>query len=96
VDGGVVQKTLDRGRIALAQTPQGARLSLLERAHEGMMGVDATDDAALLEALGESVAAVPGSEINFKVTTPEDLRLAEAWVRAGGAPWMELAATAAP
>jgi 2-C-methyl-D-erythritol 4-phosphate cytidylyltransferase len=96
VDGGVVRKTLERGRIVLAQTPQGARLSLLERAHDGMAGVDATDDAALLEALGETVAAVPGSEINFKVTTPEDLRLAEAWVRAGGAPWMERAVTAAP
>lgn len=97
VDGGVVRKTLDRARLALAQTPQGARLSLLERAHEVMPGIDATDDAALLEALGAPVTAVPGSETNFKITSPEDLRLAEAWVRAGGAPWMDAApATSRP
>ena len=88
VEGGVVTRTLDRARVALAQTPQGARLSLLERAHEGLPGTDATDDALLLEGLGVAVAAVPGAETNFKITSPEDLRLAEAWVRSGGAPWM--------
>jgi 2-C-methyl-D-erythritol 4-phosphate cytidylyltransferase len=94
VDGSVVRKTLDRARLVLAQTPQGARLSLLERAHEGMPGTDATDDAALLEALGAPVTAVPGAEANFKITSPQDFRLAEAWVRAGGAPWMDPAPAA--
>ena len=89
VEAGVVKRSLDRARLALAQTPQGSRLSVLERAHEGLPGSDASDDAVLLEALGGVVAAIPGSDLNFKITTPEDFRLAEAWVRAGGAPWME-------
>jgi len=93
VEDGVVRGTLARGGLALAQTPQGARLSLLERAHDHAPPQGVTDDAMLLEALGEPVAAVPGADMNFKVTTPEDWRMAEAWVRAGGAPWMDAVAS---
>jgi len=89
VEGGVVRATLARAGLALAQTPQGARLSLLERAHDHAPPAGVTDNAMLLEALGEPVAAVPGADMNFKVTTAEDWRMAEAWVRAGGAPWMD-------
>ena len=88
VEGGVVTRSLARERLVVAQTPQGARLSLLERAHENAPAQGVTDDAMLLEALGAPVAAVPGADANFKITTPEDFRLAEAWARSGGAPWM--------
>jgi 2-C-methyl-D-erythritol 4-phosphate cytidylyltransferase len=88
VEGGYVKRSLPRQSLALAQTPQGARLSLLERAHDAAPAEGVTDDAMLLESLGEPVAAVPGADMNFKVTTPEDFRMAEAWVRAGGAAWM--------
>src|SRR5262249_36048985 len=88
VEGGFVRRSIPRGGLALAQTPQGARLSLLERAHDAAPAQGVTDDAMLLESLGEPVAAIPGADMNFKITTADDLRMADAWVRAGGAPWM--------
>jgi 2-C-methyl-D-erythritol 4-phosphate cytidylyltransferase len=88
VEGNVVRRSLARENLALAQTPQGARLSLLERAHDQTAPPGVTDDAMLLEALGEPVQAVAGADMNFKITTPDDFRMAEAWARAGGAPWM--------
>lgn len=92
VAAGRVLGTLPRGELALAQTPQGARLSLLERAHREWAGGEASDDALLVEALGEPVVTVAGTPFNFKITTPDDLALAAAWVAAGGAPWMADAA----
>lgn len=86
--GDLVQGTLDRETLSLAQTPQGARLSALLRADAQAPPGPVTDEASLFEAAGESVTIVPAPSTNFKVTTPEDLRLAEAWVRAGGTPWM--------
>ena len=88
VEGGLVRRSLARESLALAQTPQGARLSLLEKAHDQDPGEGVTDDAMLLESLGMAVQAVPGADMNFKITTPDDFRMAEAWVKAGGAPWM--------
>jgi 2-C-methyl-D-erythritol 4-phosphate cytidylyltransferase len=88
VAGARVVETPARGELVLAQTPQGARLSLLERAHARWAGGEASDDAAVIEALGEPVQVVDGTPLNFKVTTAQDLALAEAWVRAGGTPWM--------
>jgi len=80
----VVAETLDRGTLWAAQTPQFALTADLqwahERAHED--GVDATDDAALLERIGIEVIAVPSSGENFKVTLPEDIARAEAVVKA--------------
>lgn len=64
------------------QTPQGFRWDLIVRAHRAARArasaedTAATDDAALVEALGERVVVVPGDERAFKVTTPLDLRLA--------------------
>jgi len=91
VAGERVMETPPRDELVLAQTPQGARLSLLERAHAQWTGGEASDDAQLIEALGEPVRVVDGTPFNFKVTTTEDFALAEAWVRAGGAPWMPAA-----
>lgn len=77
---GWVRGTLDRSRLWAVQTPQVFERKLLERAHaKGKAnGRIATDDAALVERLGVRVRIVPGSDRNIKVTTPEDLRIAEA------------------
>ena len=69
---------LDRDRLILAQTPQGFRLGTLREAHERAAGAAASDDAALVEALGGAVEIVPGSRMNLKITSPEDLVVAEA------------------
>ncbi|MGH9476727.1 MAG: 2-C-methyl-D-erythritol 4-phosphate cytidylyltransferase [Terriglobales bacterium] len=74
-----VTTTLPRERIVLAQTPQICRLGLLRRAYAKAHGDGfyATDEAALIEHLGEDVFVVPGSARNWKITTPADLALAE-------------------
>ena len=79
-----VTATLDRSRLWAAGTPQVFRAELLARAFES--GDEATDEAGLCEALGMPVAIVPVSRLGFKITTPEDLELAEAilWRRAQG------------
>jgi 2-C-methyl-D-erythritol 4-phosphate cytidylyltransferase len=74
--------TVARANLWQAQTPQAFRRDLLVRAHERAFlelndSIVATDDAALVEWLGAAVAVVEGSSLNFKVTTAEDLRLAE-------------------
>ena len=71
-----VQDTLDRSGLWLMQTPQGFRRELLVRAHEQAKD-DRTDDAALVEALGEPVRLVMGSPRNIKLTTQEDRKMAE-------------------
>ena len=74
-----VVRTRPRARIWRAQTPQGFPRAVLERAHAhaARTGHRATDDAALVEAIGVPVRVVPDSTRNIKVTTPEDLALAE-------------------
>jgi 2-C-methyl-D-erythritol 4-phosphate cytidylyltransferase len=67
--------TLDRSELVAVQTPQMFRAAMLRQAHAA--GAEATDDAALVEELGASVVAVPGDPANLKVTTPDDLALAE-------------------
>lgn len=73
-----VTGTVDRSELWAVQTPQGFRRDALARAHASGEGTAATDDAALVEALGETVQLVPGHEDAFKVTVPRDLALAEA------------------
>lgn len=74
-DGRVVD-TLDRAALRVAQTPQGFAADLLRRAHQGA-SAPVTDDAGLVEALGETVATVPGHPYALKITTPFDLVVAE-------------------
>ena len=70
----IVQETLDRETIFLAQTPQGFRREVLAAAVAlGQSGVEATDEAALAERAGYAVHVVPGESNNIKITTPEDL-----------------------
>ena len=72
-----VQSTPDRRGLWLVQTPQVFRRELLERAHREVTE-DVTDDAAMVERLGQPVRVFMGSYRNLKVTTPEDLVVAEA------------------
>ncbi len=74
---GTVARTLDRGRLWAAQTPQVFRYDLLLRAHREVT-TDVTDDAAMLETLGLPVKLYLGSPLNIKVTNLEDLHTAEA------------------
>ncbi|MEA3409305.1 MAG: 2-C-methyl-D-erythritol 4-phosphate cytidylyltransferase [Candidatus Eisenbacteria bacterium] len=71
-----VTETVDRNALGLAQTPQGFRREIIERAYRELEGADVTDDARAVELMGERVAVVPGESGNFKVTTPVDLELA--------------------
>jgi 2-C-methyl-D-erythritol 4-phosphate cytidylyltransferase len=72
-DGRVVE-TLPRHELVAVQTPQAFRASTLRAAHAS--GADATDDAALVEAIGGAVVVVPGEPANLKITNPQDLRVA--------------------
>jgi 2-C-methyl-D-erythritol 4-phosphate cytidylyltransferase/2-C-methyl-D-erythritol 2,4-cyclodiphosphate synthase len=75
----LVDETLPREDIGLAQTPQGFRRAVLRDAVAlGQSGVVGTDEAMLAEQAGHAVAAVPGDERNAKITTPEDLARARA------------------
>jgi 2-C-methyl-D-erythritol 4-phosphate cytidylyltransferase len=75
----VVSRTLDRSRLWAIQTPQAFRREALERAlgQPDDVVAAATDDAALVEALGGRVGIVEAPRENLKVTTPLDLALAE-------------------
>ncbi|MDE3017871.1 MAG: 2-C-methyl-D-erythritol 4-phosphate cytidylyltransferase [Nitrospirota bacterium] len=77
---GLVESTVDRGRLWLAQTPQAFRRSLFEEAHRKaeLEGLQGTDDTQLVERLGYPVAIVEGSGENIKITRPEDFAIGEA------------------
>jgi 2-C-methyl-D-erythritol 4-phosphate cytidylyltransferase len=77
-DEGHVVVTVDRDVLRAIQTPQGFNRRLLESAHAAAQGGLATDDAGLVEMVGERVLVIPGHEEGFKVTRPIDLVLAEA------------------
>ncbi len=76
---GLIEETVDRKPLWLAQTPQAFKRTLLEEAHAKALqdGFRATDDAQLVEHLGQRVAIVEGSTDNIKVTRPEDLAMGE-------------------
>ncbi|WP_239027061.1 2-C-methyl-D-erythritol 4-phosphate cytidylyltransferase [Geomonas oryzisoli] len=83
VSEGIVAATPPRETLWLAQTPQGFRYSLIRAAHdeaaaEGFLG---TDDASLMEWQGQPVRVVLGDYRNIKITTPEDMILAEAFLK---------------
>ena len=68
--------TVDRNAYRLVQTPQTFRASLLRRAYEQPYCDAFTDDASVVEALGEAVHLVEGNRENIKLTTPFDLTIA--------------------
>ncbi len=83
-EDGFVSRTLPRERLWLTQTPQAFRYDIILSAHhkarEG--GFTGTDDAGLVEHLGLPVKIVPGAYENIKITTPEDLIVASALIKA--------------
>ena len=75
-DSLIVSKTPDRKHLWAAQTPQVFATKALRRAHEEITE-DVTDDASMMEALGEKVSLFQGEYSNIKVTTEEDIHLIE-------------------
>lgn len=76
---GYVRSTPDRSSLRAIQTPQGFHVSVLRRAHEA--SDDATDDAALVEALGIKVKTIDGEARAMKITNPEDIAIALTYLR---------------
>ncbi|MGI6037370.1 MAG: 2-C-methyl-D-erythritol 4-phosphate cytidylyltransferase [Limnochordia bacterium] len=85
VEEGLITATPRRDRLWAAQTPQAFRYDLLCQAYQEAkrQGILATDDASLVEALGHPVHMVMGSYRNLKLTTPDDVRIAEGLLGAG-------------
>jgi 2-C-methyl-D-erythritol 4-phosphate cytidylyltransferase len=82
VQNGNVSSTIDRSQLWAIQTPQVFSFPLIHQAHHSSAAQhDVTDDAALLEQLGQPVTIFPGSSSNIKITTREDLLLAEAFIQ---------------
>jgi 2-C-methyl-D-erythritol 4-phosphate cytidylyltransferase len=83
---GLIDETVDRKPLWLAQTPQAARRALLQEAHQKAQaeGFRGTDEAQLIERLGHRVALVDGSTENIKITRPEDLMIGEAILASRG------------
>lgn len=78
VRGGEIAATLDRDKLRRALTPQAFRTDVLRRAFElGELTEAVTDECYLVEKLGHPIALVEGSERNIKITSADDLRLAE-------------------
>lgn len=75
----VVERTLDRSRLVRIQTPQGFRISVLRSSYERAVveGLSLTDCSSAVELSGHAVHLVAGEEVNFKITTPYDLAMAE-------------------
>ena len=77
-----IEETVSRDGLWLAQTPQVFRRELLLDAFAKRDGFQATDEAQLVERLGHPVRVVPGSPMNFKITTGDDFQMAKAVVNA--------------
>jgi 2-C-methyl-D-erythritol 4-phosphate cytidylyltransferase/2-C-methyl-D-erythritol 2,4-cyclodiphosphate synthase len=80
-DGGRIAGTRDRTGLWGAQTPQGFRFAEILAAHRAAAGEELTDDAAVAERAGLAVTLVEGSRENMKVTSQDDLAVAERWLR---------------
>ena len=82
----IIMETLDRGSIWLVQTPQAFHFSVIKQAYERAQKIKyrATDDSKLVERLGISVKMIMGSYENIKITTKEDLSIAEAILKGRG------------
>jgi 2-C-methyl-D-erythritol 4-phosphate cytidylyltransferase len=75
--GSDATEVVPRDRYRLVQTPQVFKLSLLRRAYEQRFVESFTDDASVVEALGEKVSGVEGNRENIKITTPFDMLVAK-------------------
>ena len=81
-ESGMVKQTVDRSMLYAAQTPQGVDVLKYKNACVALENVDLfTDDASIMEEAGYSVKAIVGSGKNIKITTPDDIAIAEAIVK---------------
>jgi 2-C-methyl-D-erythritol 4-phosphate cytidylyltransferase len=82
VEGEKVLQTVDRAKLRRVQTPQGFSYPLLKRALDRARedGYFDTDEAALVERIGNEVVVVEGDPRNIKITTPEDIKIAEVYL----------------
>jgi len=82
-EGALITATIPREKVVMAQTPQGFRYDVIKKAFDeaAAVGFLGTDEASLVERSGHPVAVVMGSPRNIKITTPEDLELAEFYLR---------------
>lgn len=82
---GIVLDTIDRSMLYSAQTPQGVDVQKYKTACDSLPDVqNYTDDASIMEAAGYSVKAIIGSSKNIKITTPDDIAIAESLVKGEG------------
>lgn len=90
VDGSVIEKTVERRKLWAAQTPQTFRYAELMSAFQKAFSDNyyGTDDASIFERTGKSIRIIEGDYTNIKITTPEDLKVAE--VFAGGGKIMKI------
>jgi len=75
--GGLIKKTLSREDVYLTQTPQGFQRKAILQVYEKFKNRKFTDDAQMLESIGKKIKIIPGDSLNFKITYPEDLKLAK-------------------
>lgn len=79
VDGKII-RTIDRSKLYNTQTPQAFEYKLIKQAHEKLYGQNFTDDAGMLEELGETVYILDGSYKNIKITTQNDIDIAKVYI----------------
>jgi 2-C-methyl-D-erythritol 4-phosphate cytidylyltransferase len=84
--GALINATIPRESVVMAQTPQGFRYGILKKAFDDAAadGFVGTDEASLIERSGQPVAVVMGSPKNIKITTPADMELAEFYLKSSG------------
>lgn len=80
VEHGKIVKTIDRSKLYNTQTPQAFEYNLILSAHKKYEGQNFTDDAGMVEKMGDSVYVVDGSYRNIKITTQSDIELAKVYL----------------
>ena len=79
IDGKII-RTIDRAKLYNTQTPQAFEYNLIKDAHKKLYGQNFTDDAGMLEELGETVYILNGSYKNIKITTQNDIDIAKIYL----------------
>ena len=80
VEDGKIIRTINRAKLYNTQTPQAFEYDLIVYAHQKLLGQDFTDDAGMLEELGETVYILDGSYKNIKITTQNDIDIAKIYL----------------
>lgn len=81
VEHGKIVRTIDRAKLYNTQTPQAFEYNLIKKAHEKLKDKNFTDDAGMLEELGETVYILDGSYKNIKITTQIDIETAKIYLK---------------